>query len=130
LPAQRILIADDEPRLLHIVSMYLDMEGYEVIAVEDGKAAVREVEAGGFDLALLDVMMPGVDGYEVCRRIRASPELNLIPVLLFTSLSSDSDAELGRLAGATHMITKPFSLPGLGAVLRSCFARSADAIAV
>jgi two-component system cell cycle response regulator len=74
-------------------------------------------------------MMPGFDGFEVCRRIRASPSVGEVPVLLFTSLSSDSDAELGRQAGATHMITKPFSLPGLGAVLKNCLARL-EAVAV
>ena len=120
----RILLADDEPRLLHIVSMYLGMEGYDVRAVSDGEEALRAMAAETFDLAVLDVMMPGVDGIEVCRRIRANMATKSLPVLMFTSLSSDADVENARLAGANHMITKPFSLPGLGAVIKSVFERS------
>jgi CheY-like chemotaxis protein len=79
------------------------------------------LETERFDLAILDVMMPGVDGIEVCRYIRSQPATQSMPVLVFTSLSSDKDVERARLAGANHLITKPFSLPGLGAVVRSCF---------
>ena len=122
--AMRILLADDEPRLLHIVSMYLGMEGYDVRAVSDGEEALRVVESEMFDLAVLDVMMPGVDGIEVCRRIRANEATKSLPVLMFTSLSADADVEKARLAGANHMITKPFSLPGLGAVIKSVFERA------
>jgi DNA-binding response OmpR family regulator len=120
----RILLADDEPRLLHIVSMYLGMEGYEVRAASDGDEALRLIETETFDLAVLDVMMPGTDGIEVCRRIRANESTKGLPVLLFTSLSADADVETARLAGANHMITKPFSLPGLGAVIRNSFKQS------
>jgi len=117
----RILIADDEPRLLHIVSMYLGMEGYEVVGAADGTEALRLLKTERFDLAILDVMMPGTDGIEVCRQLRERPPTKAMPVLMFTSLSSDADAERARLAGANHMITKPFSLPGLGAVIRNAF---------
>ena len=116
----RILIADDDPRLLHIVSMFLGMEGYDVTTAEDGDEAMGLVTDGGFDVAILDVMMPGLDGIEICKRIRGSAETQQMPVLIFTALSADADAERARLAGATHMITKPFSLPGLGAVVRAC----------
>ena len=124
MPALRILLADDEPRLLHIVSMYLGMEGYEVRGARDGDEALHLIETETFDMAVLDVMMPGVDGIEVCRRIRANEATKTLPVLLFTSLSADADVEMARLAGANHMITKPFSLPGLGAVIRNSFERS------
>jgi two-component system response regulator ResD len=121
LTQQRILLADDEPRLLHVVGLYLSMEGFEVREVQDGTEALSVLETEQFDLAILDVMMPGVDGIEVCRSIRATPETQSMPVLVFTSLSADADVERARLAGANHLITKPFSLPGLGAVVRSCF---------
>jgi DNA-binding response OmpR family regulator len=124
LPALRILLADDEPRLLHIVSMYLGMEGYDVRAARDGHEAMHLIETETFDVAVLDVMMPGVDGVEVCRRIRAGERTRGLPVLLFASLSADADVEAARLAGANHMITKPFSLPGLGTVIRDSFQRS------
>jgi CheY-like chemotaxis protein len=121
LTQQRILLADDEPRLLHVVGLYLGMEGFEVTEVADGTEAIAALETQQFDLAILDVMMPGVDGIEVCRHIRSQPRTQTMPVLVFTSLSSDADVERARLAGANHLITKPFSHPGLGAVVRSCF---------
>jgi DNA-binding response OmpR family regulator len=121
LAQQRILLVDDEPRLLHVVGLYLSMEGFEVRQAQDGTEALSILDTEEFDLAILDVMMPGVDGIEVCRSIRAHPQTQSMPVLVFTSLSADADVERARLAGANHLITKPFSLPGLGAVVRSCF---------
>ena len=118
---QRILLADDEPRLLHVVGLYLSMEGFDVTEASDGTEAIAKLDKDEFDLAILDVMMPGVDGIEVCRHIRSQPRTQAMPVLVFTSLSSDKDVERARLAGANHLITKPFGLPGLGAVVRSCF---------
>jgi len=125
LTQQRILLADDEPRLLHVVGLYLTMEGFEVREAQDGAEALSMLDTEQFDLAILDVMMPNVDGIEVCRQIRARPQTQSMPVLVFTSLSADADVERARLAGANHLITKPFSLPGLGAVVRSCFEDSA-----
>lgn len=122
--AARILLADDDPRLLHVVSLYLGMEGYDVTTAEDGDDALEQVLSGRFDIAILDVMMPGSDGIEICKRIRENASTKAMPVLIFTALSTDADAERARLAGATHMITKPFSLPGLGAVVRSCAERA------
>ena len=124
LSAPRVLIADDEPRLLHIVAMYLTMEGFEVSSAPDGKAALSLLASEDFDVAILDVMMPGCDGIEVCRRLRAEPKTQALPVIVFTSLSADADVERARLAGANHLITKPFSLPGLGAVVRELFKQS------
>lgn len=121
--APRLLLADDDPRLVHIVAMYLGMEGYEVVTALDGEQALRHVMSETFDAVILDVMMPGADGISVCRAMRQQPNMQHTPVLIFTALSSVSDAERARLAGATHMITKPFSLPGLGAVLRASVGR-------
>lgn len=129
LTAPRILIADDEPRLLHIVAMYLTMEGFDVSCAPDGDVALSLLENETFDLAILDVMMPGCDGIEVCRRVRAADRTHALPVLVFTSLSSDADVERARLAGANHMVTKPFSLPGLGAVIRQLFSEAEVATA-
>ena len=97
---QRILLADDEPRLLHVVGLYLSMEGFEVREASDGTEALSMLETEEFDLAILDVMMPGVDGIEVCRHIRSQPGTQSMPVLVFTSLSSDKDVERARLANA------------------------------
>ena len=119
----RLLLADDDPRLVHIVAMYLGMEGFEVVTALDGDRAFELAVAEPFDGVILDVMMPGADGIAVCNAIRHHPRTRHLPVLLFTALSSASDVERARLAGATHMITKPFSLPGLGAVVRATLSR-------
>jgi DNA-binding response OmpR family regulator len=119
----RLLLADDDPRLVHIVAMYLGMEGFEVVTALDGEQALQHVLSETFDAVILDVMMPGADGISVCRAMRERPQTQHTPVLIFTALSSASDAERARLAGATHMITKPFSLPGLGAVLKAAVGR-------
>jgi DNA-binding response OmpR family regulator len=117
----RILIVDDDPRLLHIVAMYLGIEGYDVVTAENGEDGLREIEAHRPDLVILDIMMPGMDGVEACRRIRADPETQNLPVVMFSALSSDDDIERARLAGANHLITKPFNLVGLGSVVKTFF---------
>jgi CheY-like chemotaxis protein len=117
-----ILVVDDDPRLLHIVQMYLGIEGYEVRTAANGEEGLREIGQARPDLIILDIMMPGMDGLEACRRIRGNPETADIPVLMFSALSGDDDVERARVAGANHLITKPFNLVGLGSVVRSFFA--------
>ena len=120
---RRILIVDDDPRLLHVVSMYLTIEGYDVDAQLSGDEGLTSLEEARPDLVLLDIMMPGgIDGLEVCRRIKSDPRTRSIPVLMFTALSSDDDVESGRAAGADRFINKPFSLVGLATVIRSYLA--------
>jgi two-component system cell cycle response regulator len=117
--SRRVLVVDDDPRLLHIVAMYLGIEGYDVIIAPDGQAGLAEVAKQRPDLIILDIMMPGMDGIETCRRIRADPATAEIPVLMFSALSGDDDVERARLAGANHLITKPFNLVGLSAIVAS-----------
>ncbi|MFN2451597.1 MAG: PleD family two-component system response regulator [Candidatus Dormibacteria bacterium] len=117
----RILVVDDDPRLLHIVAMYLGIEGYDVASASNGEEGLQRVDDHKPELVILDIMMPGMDGVEACRRIRANPETAHIPVLMFSALSGDDDVERARLAGATHLITKPFNLVGLGSVVKSFF---------
>jgi DNA-binding response OmpR family regulator len=119
---RRILVVDDDPRLLHIVAMYLGIEGYDVKTAANGEEGLREVETHQPDLIILDIMMPGMDGIETCRRIRSNPQTVNVPVLMFSALSGDDDVERARLAGANHLITKPFNLVGLGSVVKSFFA--------
>ena len=125
-PAQRrrILVVDDDPRLLHIVSLYLGIEGYEVIQASNGEDGLRAVSETPPDLVIMDIMMPGMDGVEACRRIRENPASQAIPVLMFSALSGDDDVERARVAGANHLITKPFNLVGLGQVVKSFFTDS------
>lgn len=114
-----VLVVDDDPRLLQIIEMYLRLEGYAVITAENGEAALEQVRAQEIALVILDVMMPGMDGIEACRRIRADPTTADIPVVMCTALSADEDVRRARDAGASHMVSKPFNLVGLGAVVRS-----------
>lgn len=123
--SRRILVVDDDPRLLHVVAMYLSIEGYEVDTAGNGEEGLRLLEQRRPDLVILDVMMPGIDGLEACRRIKSNPETRAIPVVLFTALSRTDDVENGRAAGANRFINKPFSLIGLGAVIRSFLAEDA-----
>jgi len=118
---RRVLVVDDDPRLLHIVQMYLAIEEFDVVTALNGEDGLREVEANKPDLVILDIMMPGMDGIEMCRRIRTNPATAGIPVLMFSALSGDEDVERARHAGANHLITKPFNLVGLGSVVRSFF---------
>ena len=119
MPRHRILVVDDDPRLLHVVSMYLSIEGYDVLTAVDGEEGLRLVAESPPDLVILDVMMPGVDGLEACRRLKRDPRTSAIPVLMFTALSREDDVENGRLAGADRFINKPFSLIGLEAVIKA-----------
>ena len=118
---KRILVVDDDPRLLHIVEMYLRIEGYDVKTASNGEDGLREVDNQQPDLVILDIMMPGMDGIEACKKIRTNPQTANVPVLMFSALSGDDDVERARLAGANHLITKPFNLVGLGSVVKSFF---------
>ena len=118
---RRVLVVDDDPRLLHIVAMFLGIEGFEVITAENGEQGLALLQSKPPDLVILDVMMPGLDGLDVCRQIRSSPATAQTPVLMFTALSGDDDFARAKEAGATDMITKPFNLVSLGSVVRQFF---------
>lgn len=103
--AYRILVADDEAEIRDVIRLYLEKEGYEVMEAADGAEAVRQIRSGTIDLAILDIMMPGLNGYRVLQNIR---EENNLPVLMLSAKSSDSDKILGLDLGADDYITKPF----------------------
>jgi DNA-binding response OmpR family regulator len=106
----RILLADDEPALRRSVSYALEREGHAVEAVSDGEVALERARTGRFDLAILDVMMPGKSGLQVCREIRADGAL---PVILLTARDSELDTVVGLEAGADDYVRKPFSVAEL-----------------
>lgn len=105
----RILIADDEPNIVLALELLMKREGHEILTVGDGEAAVAA--AGSFrpDLILLDVMMPRVDGYEVCERLRADPTLKSVVIVMLTAKGREVEREKGMALGADLYITKPFS---------------------
>jgi signal transduction histidine kinase len=114
----RILAVDDVPDNLYLIEAILEDEGYEVILAEDGPSALSYLQRSPFDLVLLDIMMPGMDGYEVTRRIRQDPKLPFIPILLITAHEQSSVVE-GLDGGADDFIRKPFDTEELLARVRS-----------
>jgi DNA-binding response OmpR family regulator len=110
-----VLLVDDDPRLVHIVGLYLRVQQFDVVTAANGETATRLLAAGLPDLVILDVMMPGIDGISLCRRIRAMPGADELPIIVFTALSDKADLDAARAAGADQVITKPFNLTGLGA---------------
>ncbi|MDY6785314.1 MAG: hybrid sensor histidine kinase/response regulator [Cyanobacteriota bacterium] len=116
--SDRILVVDDAPDNLFLVQSILDEEGYESILVEDGASALAEIENSPPDLLLLDVMMPGIDGFEVTKRIRDHPTLPYIPILLITAYDEASVVR-GLDSGADDFIRKPVEVEELLARVRS-----------
>ncbi|MBF8281544.1 MAG: hypothetical protein HW378_459 [Anaerolineales bacterium] len=107
LPA-KVLVVDDEPRNLEVVSHLLEMEGLRVATAGDGEAALAAVAAEAPDVILLDVMMPGLEGFEVCRRLKADPATVFIPVVILTALKGTQERIKGAAVGADDFLSKPF----------------------
>jgi len=107
--AKKILVVDDEVYILHILDFSLGAEGYEVLTAADGEEAVRLARTEKPDLIVLDIMMPKVDGFEACRRLKADPETSPIPVILLTAKGREVDRQVGMEVGADDYIVKPFS---------------------
>ena len=105
----RILVADDDVDIRELVEFKLTSLGHDVVAVGDGAAAVDACREQRPDLAVLDVMMPGMSGLDAVRLIRAQPHLATLPVILLTARAQESDVETGFDSGADDYITKPFS---------------------
>lgn len=102
----KILIADDEQEIRDVLRLYLEKDGYEVTEAQDGLEAMKLLGEQEYDLLLLDIMMPGVDGYRVLRNIR---EKNNVPVIMLSAKGTESDKILGLDLGADDYITKPFA---------------------
>jgi DNA-binding response OmpR family regulator len=109
-----VLVADDDPDILALVRFRLEQDGYEVLSAPDGETALDLALARTPDLALLDVMMPRLDGYELTRRLRRHGPTAAIPIILLTARVQEPDAERGFEAGADDYVTKPFSPSALG----------------
>jgi DNA-binding response OmpR family regulator len=106
---KRILIVDDEPSIVISLEFLMKREGYEVVIAADGEAALKALAEGRPDLVLLDVMLPRMNGFEVCSRIRANPTWSDVKVLVLTARGRDSEIARGLGLGADAYVTKPFS---------------------
>ena len=105
----KILVVDDEIYIVHILDFSLGMEGYEVVTALDGEQALEKVKTEKPDLIVLDIMMPKLDGYEVCKTIKSDPGTKQIPVILLSAKGRNVDQKMGFDVGADDYITKPFS---------------------
>jgi len=104
----RVLVVDDLPEIRDLLQVYLEDEGYDVLTAKDGQEALRAVAAHPPDLILLDVMMPGTDGYEVCRRLKSDEKTAFIPIVMLTALQELEHRLQGIEVGADEYLTKPF----------------------
>ena len=111
--AGRILIVDDLEANRVLLQEILELDGLEVMLAQDGAEALRAISESAPDLVLLDVNMPGMDGLEVCRRLRADPETEALPIILVTALSERAHRLEGISAGANDYLTKPIDRPDL-----------------
>jgi two-component system alkaline phosphatase synthesis response regulator PhoP len=105
----KILVVDDEDYIVELVKFNLEKEGYQVIVANDGRSALDMVHAEHPDLILLDIMLPNVDGLEVCRILKQSTTTNSIPIIMLTAKGDEIDTVLGLEMGADDYIKKPFS---------------------
>ncbi|MBE3560468.1 MAG: response regulator transcription factor [Ktedonobacteraceae bacterium] len=116
-----ILVADDDPQLLRLVARNLQFEDYEVMTASDGQQALELIEGRSPDLVLLDVMMPRMDGFTVCQRVR---EFSQVPIIIITARGQDQEKVRGLDLGADDYLTKPFSVEELLARVRAVLRRT------
>src|SRR5215217_502747 len=122
--APRILIVEDEEALTHLLRYNLEVEGYEVESVARGDEAETRFKEGLPDLVILDWMLPGLSGIELCRRLRARPESKLLPIIMLTARGEESERVRGLATGADDYIVKPFPVPELLARVKGLLRRA------
>jgi two-component system, OmpR family, response regulator RegX3 len=116
----RVLVVDDEPTILESVTYALEQEGFDVCTAADGESALAAARAQRFDAVVLDVMLPGLSGTEVCRRLRAD---STVPILMLTARTAEVDRVVGLEVGADDYVTKPFSIRELVARIHAVLRR-------
>jgi DNA-binding response OmpR family regulator len=121
--APRILVVEDEPHIRELVCLHLGLEGYQCDAVGDGRTALQRAEADHFDLLVLDVMLPGLDGLALCRAVRNGRTNRDVPILMLTARREESDKVIGLESGADDYLTKPFGVRELVARARALLRR-------
>jgi len=105
---KRILIVDDEIGIVEMLSLRLEANEYEVFAAYDGQEGLDKARTSKPDLIILDLMLPKLDGYKVCRILKFDEKYKQIPIILFTARAQEADVKLGKLVGADAYLTKPF----------------------
>ena len=103
-----VLVVDDDPAIVHLLELNLELEGHDATSVSDGREVLDRIREVRPDVVLLDIMLPHVDGWQLCEAIRADPELAATPVVLLTARTQTADLERGEQIGADAYVTKPF----------------------
>jgi DNA-binding response OmpR family regulator len=119
----RVLVVEDEPHIRDLIALHLKLEGLTAVAVGDGNEGLRLARSEPFDLVVLDLMLPGLDGVTVCRAIRRETTNNDVPVLMLTARREESDKVLGLESGADDYLTKPFGVREFVARVRALLRR-------
>jgi len=122
--AKKILIADDEPNIVISLEFLLKREGYDVVVAHNGAEALEQVRAERPDLAILDVMMPARNGFEVCQDLRQDPEFRDLRIMMLTAKGRDTEVSKGLALGADVYMTKPFSTRELLAKVNALLERA------
>jgi DNA-binding response OmpR family regulator len=128
-PTPRVLVVEDEPHIRELVCLHLGLEGYACEGLGDGQAALKRAEAEHFDLLVLDVMVPGLDGLSLCRAVRNGRANRDVPILMLTARREESDKVIGLESGADDYLTKPFGVRELVARARALMRRPRQAAA-
>ena len=118
MPKKRILIVDDEPDLVETIQLALEIESYETLVAYDGYRGLDRARNERPDLIILDVMLPGMNGYKVCRLLKFDEKYKRIPVIMLTAEAQEKDRRTGEETGADFYMTKPFSVDKLLAKVR------------
>ncbi len=121
--AKKVLIVDDDVKIVELVKLYLNRDGYGVLTAYEGTEALRLARQSHPDLIVLDIMLPGMDGLEICRTLRSESS---IPIILLTAKTTEQDRIIGLDLGADDYVTKPFSPKELAARVRAVFRRTPD----
>lgn len=121
--SKKILIVEDERDILQLVKMYLEKEGFRVLTASTGSEGLKLTKSEKPDLIILDLMLPEIDGLEVCKRLRSAPDTAMLPIIMLTAKAEESDTVIGLELGADDYVTKPFSPKALVARVKAMFRR-------
>lgn len=105
--SKKVLIVEDNPSVLRATSYILEKEGYEVLTAQNGLEGLKKAKENSPDLLILDVMLPGIDGFEICHRLRGEPQTANLPIVMFSAKGQESDKAMGKKMGADDYLTKP-----------------------
>jgi len=122
-PAKKILIVEDEQDILQLVKLYFEKEGFRTVTATTGAEGLKSAKQDNPDLIILDLMLPEMDGLEVCKRLRSAPETAMLPIIMLTAKAEESDTVIGLELGADDYVTKPFSPKALVARVKALFRR-------